>query len=609
MKSKKTTKTLTKKKYLKQTSNVDVLYLIPLIVVIAVVPLIVYLKANLLQGIQKEVWTQGDKVADFFTYYKYIVLVFATVAAVFSLLIKKMNNNLPIKRTYAYVPLSIYALFVILSTIFSQYKDVATNGFVDKFEGVYALLAYAALAIVTLNLVETERNIKIIINALLISSAIIGLIGLSQFMGMDFFGTSIGKHLVLPPEYQGLADEIKFRFPKYIVYATLYNPNYVGSYVVLVLPICIGIFIYEKKTLKKILIGLLAVILLLCLLGSQSMAGFVGLAIAALLLAIFFRRMILKYIKPIAIIFVAALILLIGVNFLTGGSVIQRISPLDDNAANEQASETAYVKDITLKDNTLSIVTDKQSISMQLNNGALSFYGDNGKMLDLKKDQNIITFNDKKYSMYKFQTSAQGVVDCFIGTKTFKIFAAASGFKLVGVNGKLIDVMHPEKIGFDQQESALTARGFIWSRTIPLLKETILVGHGPDTFPMYFPQDDIIGKLNAYGITNILVDKAHNMYLQMAMNTGVISMLAFVLLLLMYFITSFKLYFKRDIINFKDYIGISVFCAIFGYCVTGLANDSVVSVAPVFWVLLGLGIAINTMFIESNSKPEKAKLK
>ena len=596
MKSKRAARKTTNKRSVKDTSKADILYLIPVIVAIAFVPLIVYLKINVLQGIQKDMWTGGDKTADFFSYYKYIWLVLAAAAGVISLLIKKMNNGLPLKRAYAYIPLAVYALFVLLSTIISQYKDVATGGFVDRFEGVYALLAYVALAFVTYNLVDTEKHLKYIINALLISSAVLGLIGLSQYLGIDFFGTSTGKHLILPPEYQSMADELNFKFGKFFVYATLYNPNYVGSYIVLVLPICIGVFLYEKKTAKKIYTGLLACTLLLCLLGSKSSAGLAGLAVAAILLAIFLRKAIIKYIKPIAIVCATALILLIGMNYFTGGSISQRINDLYSNSTNGQAS--VYVKDIILKDHTINIITDKQSILMQLNNGDLNFYGDNKEILAVKQVQNIITFEDQKYSIYKFRKSAQGLLDCFIGIKTFQIAVTGTGFKLVGLNGMLSDVMHPERIGFDQQESVLSARGFIWSRTIPLLKGTILIGHGPDAFAIYFPQDDLVGKLNAYGVSNVLIDKPHNMYLQMAMNTGIPSVLAFVALFLMYAITSFKLYFKRNIVDYKDYIGISVFCGICGYCVTGLANDSVVSVAPGFWVLLGLGLACNFMLKE-----------
>jgi O-antigen ligase len=597
------------KKKANNISKGDFFYLLPSIIAIAVVPLIVYLKVIVPGGIQKDLWMEGDIVADFFSYYKYIVLMLATITGVFSLLIRKMNNDLIIKKTYTYIPLVAYAFFVVLSSILSQYKDIATIGFVDRHEGVYTLLAYVALAFITLNLINSEINIKYIINAFLISSVIIGLISLSQYLGHDFFSTSIGKRLILPPEYQSTADHLRFRFDKYMVYTTLYNPNYVGSYVVLALPACIGAFLYEKKVLKKIILGALAILLFVCLIGSRSMAGLIGLVAAGVISLLFFRRFITKNIKWIAIIAACALIVLFGINYLTGGGISQRIniSKLTGSIAGpQQVAGEAYVEDIVLKDNTLQIVTDKNSILLKVNEGAVSFYGNNNEKLVPKRDQNTVTLENSEYSLYKFEITDDGYVACYIGSKVFKIKVWGNNIKPAGLRGQEIDkVIHPEKFGFERQESALTARGFIWSRTIPLLKDTIFVGHGPDTFPIFFPQEDIVGKLNAYGVTNIFVDKPHSIYLQIAMNTGVLSLLAFVALLLIYVISSLKLYFKRNITDYKDFIGVSIFCAICGYCVTGLANDSVISVAPVFWVLLGVGMACNFLTAKLPAKSGK----
>jgi len=40
-------------------------------------------------------------------------------------------------------------------------------------------------------------------------------------------------------------------------------------------------------------------------------------------------------------------------------------------------------------------------------------------------------------------------------------------------------------------------------------------------------------------------------------------------------------------------VGVGIMVAFVGYAISGLFNDSVVSVAPVFWILLGMGISIN----------------
>ena len=62
---------------------------------------------------------------------------------------------------------------------------------------------------------------------------------------------------------------------------------------------------------------------------------------------------------------------------------------------------------------------------------------------------------------------------------------------------------------------------------------------------------------------------------------------------MIYFIKGFRLYaggFRKT----KAYIaGLAIYIGIAGYMVAGLANDSTVCVAPVFWVLLGTGFAVN----------------
>jgi hypothetical protein len=47
----------------------------------------------------------------------------------------------------------------------------------------------------------------------------------------------------------------------------------------------------------------------------------------------------------------------------------------------------------------------------------------------------------------------------------------------------------------------------MWSRTFPLLKNRIIYGSGADTFAIYFPQNDPIGKINNFRKINVYVDK------------------------------------------------------------------------------------------------------
>jgi hypothetical protein len=83
------------------------------------------------------------------------------------------------------------------------------------------------------------------------------------------------------------------------------------------------------------------------------------------------------------------------------------------------------------------------------------------------------------------------------------------------------------------------------------------------------------------------------------MNSGLIALVAFLFLILKYLKDSVCLYFRRPLEGTNSYIGFGVSLAILGYMITGFFNDSVVTVAPVFWGLLGLGIASNRINAQS----------
>ena len=88
---------------------------------------------------------------------------------------------------------------------------------------------------------------------------------------------------------------------------------------------------------------------------------------------------------------------------------------------------------------------------------------------------------------------------------------------------------------FDSKPKLFSNRGYIWARTIPLLKDNIIVGSGPDTFVLEFPNYDYVN--SAYvGFLNQIVTKPHNLYLQMAVQTGCVSAIAFIVFCLMYLV-------------------------------------------------------------------------
>ena len=115
----------------------------------------------------------------------------------------------------------------------------------------------------------------------------------------------------------------------------------------------------------------------------------------------------------------------------------------------------------------------------------------------------------------------------------------------------------------------------------------------------------MLGKLYAYDSSREIVDKPHNLYLQIGIQEGGIALAAFLVMMLAYVIDSFRLYALRKEYNPQQIVGVSLALAIIGYLGAGFFNDSIVSIAPIFWILFGFGVAANHL----NKKQQNEKSK
>lgn len=125
------------------------------------------------------------------------------------------------------------------------------------------------------------------------------------------------------------------------------------------------------------------------------------------------------------------------------------------------------------------------------------------------------------------------------------------------------------------QENYGTKRVYIWKETLKIVPKHLWHGVGIDNFAYAFD-----GKALTY--KNLLFDKAHNEYLQILVTQGIFSFISYLLLYSIVVIEGFKNNFKRG----KLYLILPVV----GYLVQAFFNISVIEVAPIFFILLGLQI-------------------
>ncbi|MDO5331461.1 MAG: hypothetical protein Q4E99_02170, partial [Bacillota bacterium] len=239
--------------------SASALHMIPIACFAALVILVVRMHAYT-RPMSQFFWTSAtdeEQITDFFSYDKMVLICIAAGIALLMALFRVTTQSLSFKRTYAYIPIGIYSLFVILSYAFSDYKEFALWGWNDRFEGTIPLLCYMIMLILIINSVNTEQNIKQIIIPIAISAVLLSLLGISQAIDHDFYRTVLGQKLIVPNltltngsttwEQIEAAHEagelyLKFTFNNREIYQTVYNINYVSFYLTLLVPLYTMLF-------------------------------------------------------------------------------------------------------------------------------------------------------------------------------------------------------------------------------------------------------------------------------------------------------------------------------------------------------------------------------
>lgn len=571
-------------------------------------------------------WTNGSNdLSDFFSYFKMIAIIICSVLALLLLLYRTATQTLTIKRCFAYIPMAVYSLFVLFSYLGSEYKEFALLGWNDRFEGTIPLLCYMVMLFFVINTIDSERSVKTILYPLAATSGLLSLLGITQALDHDFFRTSLGKKLITPSWYWPHVDELTFNFQDKQIYQTVYNINYVSFYLTLLIPLFGMLFILsinkgkEEPFWKKAGLGVLFAMLIYNLIGSASSGGYLGLGVIGLLGIVLLNKKIIQWWKPVTVLLVIALAVsgltydrwLPELTSAVRGTLGTATTSSEENENTEQAKVIKPMIDY--------FETGKDTITMSLYGNAftLQVYTDShgqvdgiaatdedDKPLTLTQAENmdgLFLFNDERFIDYVSLTSANydGLNYIILNTTDMQWPFAVTEDGLLYRNqlGKLLPLRNVSHMGWATETNFGNGRGYIWSRTLPLMKDTLFLGKGADTFCIDFPHDDYAGKYSTPAFTesiSIIVDKPHNMYMGAAVGTGGISLLALLALWIMYIVQSIQLYWRAEFKeDFLTYTGSGIFFGICGFLATGLVDDSSVSVMPMFYGLLGTGIAIN----------------
>ena len=470
--------------------------------------------------------------------------IFFTAMAMLMLAVTIARKKLPMKCS---VPLMVFAVLCIASTFSSQSRQFSLLGIENQFEPLAVLLDYCIVAVCGAALLE-PGDMELLLRALTVDSLAVSLIGLLQLAART------------------------------AVCSTLYNQNYIGSYCSLVLPLtACAFFIFRKKDRKWAAAAAAGSLLLIAVTFASASAGGVitTAAAAAIGSGAYFRK------KHRAAVFAPVLLIAAGIILL---------AVLWNASWKEPATQ---VTDVSTSGECAVFTRDgiRLSIGFRLpDDDSYAFYvlDDSGNQIDYDEndDGSMYVIPDSRYLAYSFMLTQLddgtiGFVVYVDGRQWYFGLDDNGGCRTMNGYGRLVDLVHaPYSKLFENHEGFLSSRGYIWSRTLPLIKKYFLTGSGPDTFTIVFPQNDIGKYISSDYQYDIIFTKPHSIYLQTAVQLG----LPALAVLIIFMLRTISALWKKAEGNIES---AGLLAALSGFMLIGLINDSCVCVTPIAAVLAG----------------------
>ena len=501
------------------------------------------------------------------------------------------------------IPAVIYFTLVMVSSLCSKYRTAAFQGSDEQFESCFAVLTYFIIILYLLVNLKEEQDFGIFLKLFGIFAVMTALLGILQYADLNPLNLEFIQRMILPKGYIEDVGKLSSVFEEGRVSLTAYNPNYAGVLITILSAFCVGFIITETTKVKLIGGILLLLLLLVALVGTGSKAGLLVFSAIALFSLFFVRKRLKKY-WPITLtcvaIFCIAGILLV---FYARLPLLENIK----NALSFEQGELNPIKRMTTDEDGIHLTYNDCNFTVRYRVEDGNFYLDmishDGVMYETAANAETMTYHATNEALKELSFSPAPLGDVGYGltmhleNHDWTFIFLDDVYYFINNYNRLERLQEVDRYGFYGHEMFATARGLIWSTTLPLLKDHILLGSGANTFVFEYPQSNYKDMYYFVG-TNQIVTRPHNMYLQTAVESGVVALLALLVFYGWYLVQSLRLCWKSDFSGLAERLSFACFLAVTAYIVCGLTNDSMITVAPVFWGILGAGIAANRMMMK-----------
>jgi len=267
------------------------------------------------------------KNADYFYAPKVYALVVITAMFLFTLLLSTRSLNRFIKFDRINLLLFLYFLLLLISLFFAHDIKMAILGRAYRVEGLITLTTYFLLFLAARAVALPEKKLFM---GITISAALLSIYGIAQYYGFD----------PLPRDF--------IRGGWKVAFATFGNPNFFGSYLVLVIPVVLHQFIIGKKNIAGIGYALL-IYALICTLTRSAWVGIgTGLSAYGILYGYFYNNF-KQDILRIAVSLLITGLAIVVFNISAGNIFMSRVQSISHDAQTVMKSGQKVSEDVINK--------------------------------------------------------------------------------------------------------------------------------------------------------------------------------------------------------------------------------------------------------------------
>lgn len=478
-------------------------------------------------------------VSNIFSYYKLVWIVSITICLVILLFYRLYKYKTKLECKFPLLGISLIIIASIISYILDPIKAVSIWGIYSRTNGLISYISLFLLIYLVSSFKVQTKHLAFLLHTVNVVSIILAIIGVFQFFGLNIMNSLWFKSMYTPNEYKHMLDsintiQIPFKGSNYYWADSLFGqPNYYGAYCSMVFPLITIFSLHEKVLTKKVLLIIGSIMMFSGTILAQSMGSIITLFIILFMIPVFLVR---KDNYRVYLIMCAGYVIIgITINILTNMTAFQELYNI-------------FLKAIHSKAIILVILS-------------IFFY-----------------------------------ILCFV----FRNRVSKHRYKIIAI--LMIAVILLGTVGFiylinnitEKNMNMLSHRGYIWHYSNELIKQQPLFGYGPDNLYYNFPQT------TDYQLTympNTAIDKPHNMYLQVMLDTGIFGLVGFMIVLIGILLRLNKaIEFEKD-----PYISLffkALIFVIFAYMFQGLVNDNHLSIQPITYLLLGMGASLSAQTLK-----------